>query len=70
MAAMIISTCAVCGAEDTEIRQAVVTVERWSDHGMSVNRFYVCKTHEQLIMDMLTPTDDELEKTAGVCGND
>ncbi len=70
---MIISKCSVCGEATTgedQGRQALVTVEKYSDSGMSVNRFYVCSVHEQKIMELLNPVEDGLAKTAGVCGND
>jgi len=65
---MIVSRCSKCGEEQRSEngRQAIVTIEQYSDTGMSVIRKILCNYHAKLLMDWLEFDETaELEKTAG-----
>jgi len=70
---MIISRCCKCGAEQSAEeygRQAMVTVEKYTESGMSVERFVLCAEHERILSSWLKSVEEELAETARCCGND
>jgi len=70
---MVTSKCSKCGSAITGPgmgRQALITIEKFTDSGMNTTRRFLCDEHERELMGWLEPVDVELEKTAGTCGND
>lgn len=63
---MIVSRCAKCGEEKRDFgRQAIVTVEQYTDTGMTVTRRILCDQHTSELLDWLDDDEEELRKTAG-----
>lgn len=59
-------TCAVCGKrDDAEVYYTTVTLERYTDTGMSVERKYICPDCDQELRAWLEARNDDT-----VRGND
>ena len=70
---MVITRCSVCGdaiTGDGMGRHALITIEKYSDSGMKVDRYYLCEQHEQEMRDLIEPASDDLADTARCCGTD
>lgn len=71
---MIVTRCKKCGKPQSAEefgRQALVTVEKYTETGMSVTRHILCDEHEQILNAWLEgEVVDELMETARCCGND
>ena len=63
---MIVTKCCQCGADQSAEeygRQAMATIEKYTESGMSVERFILCAEHEKTLSAWLKGVDDELRET-------